>query len=134
MKQKIRLGKFSITLIILAGLFLGWGRWIAYQASLYQGERGPELRRELGFGVGSPYIQTGDRRTEVFTIYPVADSVMETAGFRNGDIVLSTSITRFYKLLYHSRGKSVTVEVVKGGNGVALDQRKLRVITFMVPK
>lgn len=125
----------SIGIILLAGivllLILIW--WITSQAQLYQSEYGPGLRREFHFNHGSPYIVVEGERKEVFTIYPKLGGLLYEAGFRDGDIIVSESITGFYKLLYHSRGRQASVDVVDGGDGPPLEERELRVITFNIP-
>lgn len=124
------IGIFSLAGIVLL-LIVIW--WITSQAELYQSKYGPELRREFQFNHGSPYIDVEGERKEVFTIYPKSGSLLYKAGFRDGDIIVSESITGFYKLLYHSRGKQVSVDVVDGGDGQPVEERELRVITINIP-
>ncbi len=130
MKLGRSIGIFILAAIVLL-LILIW--WITSQAQLYQSNYGPGLRSEFQFSNGSPYINAGGERKEVFTIYPKPGGLLHNAGFRDGDIIVSESITGFYKLLYHSRGKQVTVEVVDGGDGQPLEERELRLITFEIP-
>lgn len=94
---------------------------------------GPELRSEFGFVSGSPYVRAGEKEVEVFTIHPVKGGYLDKVGFRDGDIVTSDSITGFYKLLYNSRGETVSVQVVKGGDGAPIDQREIKTLTFTIP-
>ena len=126
-----RIITYSIVLVI--AFFLISIRWIASQAELYQRELGTQLREEFRFSHGSPYIQSGRERIEVFTIYPEPNGFMHDAGFNNGDIIISESITGFYKLLYKSKGKKVSVDVVGGGDGPPLVDRDIKTLTFRVP-
>jgi len=131
----MKIGKLiKYTLYTAFVVFAAWAWWISNQAEIYQGEYGPELRREFGFSTGSPYIRAGEEKIEVFTIHPEKGGFMGKAGFRDGDIVISESFTGFYKLLYNSRGSAVSVKVVKGGDGPPLDQRQTRTLTFIVPR
>jgi len=129
MKYKKPSPFFIVILIITSGAF-AWIMWIQAEAAKYQTDLGPQIRSAYGFSHGSPYIKTGDYRVEVFTVYPDAGGILERAGFRNGDIVVSENITGFYKLLYQSKAKEVTVTVVDGGDGPPVEQRKTRVVSF----
>lgn len=121
------------SLVVVFVFFLIATRWIANQAAFYQTEIGPQLREEFGFNHGSPYIQAGTDKVEVFTIYPKQNGFMHNVGFNEGDIIVSESITGFYKLLYQSKGKKVSVNTLMGGDGPPLDNREVKTLTFHVP-
>lgn len=110
-------------------LFLCYGWWVSSQARYYQVELGPSLEEKYGFNTGSPMVIAGGDPVEVLTIYPKAGGLMETAGFENGDIVLSTSLTGFYKSLSESKGV-LNIEVVSGGDGAPIGERDRRTITL----
>ena len=123
----------GLVAIIIAGSFLIWAWWTSSQAHLYQSEYGYEIRREFGFTHGSPYVSTGKKEIEVLTIHPVKGGYLDKVGFRDADIVTSESITGFYKLLHKSRGRTISVQVVNGGDGAPIDQRETRTLTFEIP-
>lgn len=117
-------------LVVGLGSMIGWG---LYQAHLYQGVYAPELEKELGFTTGSPWVKAGDEKVEVFVIQPVAGGYMGKIGFQDGDIITSHSITEFYKMLYTQRGELVSVDLVDGGDGRPIEERKARTLRFHIP-
>ena len=123
----------GVITIIIAGSFSVWAWWTSSQAHLYQSKYGPELRNEFGFASGSPYVRAGEKEIEVFTIHPAKGGFLDKVGFMDGDIVTSESITRFYKLLYNSRGRTISIQVVKGGDGPSIDLRETRTLKFTIP-
>ena len=127
----VRIIIYSVVIVIV--FFLIAIKWITSQAALYQTELGSQLREEFGFSHGSPYIQSGTDKVEVFTIYPKPNSFMHDVGFSKGDIIVSESITGFYKLLYKSKGKKVSVNTVSGGDGPPLVDREVKTLTFHIP-
>lgn len=117
-------------LVLGLGTMIGWG---LYQAHLYQGVYAPELEKDLGFTTGSPRVKAGGENVEVFVIQPVAGGYMGKIGFQDGDIITSHSITEFYKMLYTQRGELVSVDLVDGGDGRPIEERKLRTLRFHIP-
>lgn len=109
-------------------------KWTANQAKLYQTEYGQLLREELGFTHGSPYVMAGEKKIEVFTIYPKKEKLLHAYVFREGDILISESITGFYKLLFHSKGNKDSIDVVDAGDGLPIKERDMRTLTFKVPE
>jgi len=96
-----------------------------------------DLERDLGFRVGTPYYNINGKGTEVMDVQSVQPSgVFAKAGFRAGDVFLdfrsNNSINELYRHLAASRGKTITLCVVPGGNGLPLAQRSVRSITFKV--
>lgn len=116
--------------IVGIGAIIGWG---AYQSHLYQVKYAPELETELGFTTESTLIQAGEEKTKALTIHTVHDGYMDKIGFRDGDIITSHSSTTFYKMLYTQREETVTVNVVDGGNGLPIENRKARTLRFLDP-
>jgi hypothetical protein len=53
--------------------------------------------------------------------------------FTDSDIVLSHSITGFYRALDEHRGSRIIFRVTDGGDGAPIAQRPVRTITFNVP-
>lgn len=122
--------------VALSVLALGLGAviaWGVYQAHLYQDVYGPALEAELGFTTDTPSFQVGERKIEVSVIHPVQGGYMDKIGFRDGDVITSHTLTEFYKLLYWMQGESVSVDVVDGGNGAPLEERKVRTRRFLIP-
>jgi hypothetical protein len=96
------------------------------------------LEQDLGFRVGTPYYTINGTDMEVMDVSFVQPSgVFAKAGFKAGDIFLdfrsNNSINKLYQHLEASRGKTIVLRVVPGGNGLPLAQRPGRSITFMVP-
>lgn len=117
-------------LVLGLGTMIGWG---LYQAHLYQGVHAPEIEKDLGFTTGSPWVKAGDENVEVFVIQPLAGGYMGKIGFQDGDIITSHSITEFYKMLYTQRGELVSVDLVDGGDGRLIEERKIRTLRFHIP-
>lgn len=116
--------------VLTVGSFIAW---TAYQGHLYQSVHGPELEKELGFTIDSPWVKAGEETVEVSTIHPVPDGYMDKIGFRDDVILTNHSTTEFYKLLYTQRGRTVSVDVVDGGDGAPIEARKVKTIRFLVP-
>ncbi len=127
----------GLTAIPLALVSIGFSVWIPAEACYWQLHRGMPLEEDLGFTHGSPYVWIGDSEwgTEVMTLEKVSPSgVLAKAGIKEGDIPLDDlSITEFYRMLVRSRGKTVTIKVVPGGDGPPLNERPVRTVTFRVP-
>lgn len=76
-----------------------------------------DLRKDLGFQHGSPYIGG----VEVFTFEKIiSGGLMDKAGFKSGDIINSSgTIVGFYGFLEKNRGKIVTILVKRNdGSGI----------------
>ena len=116
---------YTVVTLIIGFLIFGW--WTSKQAHYYQTELGPQLRQQYGFATGTPIINIGGKRLEVLTIYPEKDGPLEKAGFKNEDIVLSTTLTGFYQSL-HSQKRPLSYTVVDGGDGISLKDRPTRTI------
>ena len=98
-----------------------------------------DLQRDLGFRHGTPYYTINGTGTEVMDVSSVQPGgVFAKVGFKAGDIFLdfrsNNSINELYALMETSRGKTITLRVVPGGNGLPLAQRPARIITFKVPQ
>jgi S1-C subfamily serine protease len=97
-----------------------------------------ELQRDLGFRHGTPLYTVNGAHTEVMDVSTVKPGgAFAKAGFKTGDIFLDLrerhSISELYQLLENSRGKTITLRVVPGGNGPPLEQRPVRSIRLKVP-
>jgi len=116
---------------IIAFLLYGW--WVSDRARYFQSELGPQLREQYGFATGTPYIRSGDQSEEVLVIYPSTSGLMNRAGFREGDIILSSSLTEFYETLSETEG-TASFLVTTGGDGPPLEKRKTRLININLIK
>lgn len=133
--------KYSSSILIVLGAVIGIVvlsvtsilAWEGYQRHLYQGVYGPEIEKELGFTIDFPRFRAGDENVEVIAIHPVPNGYMDKIGFRDGDVILSHTVTEFYKTLYTKRGETTSVDVVDGGDGLALSARKVRARKFLIP-
>jgi hypothetical protein len=130
----IVIGVIACPLVLFSmGLFV----WIPAVACYWQLYRGIPLEKDLGFSHGSPYVKIENSQwgTEVMTLERIDPSgIFAQAGIKEGDIPLDDlSITEFYRMLERSRGKEVTIMVVPGGDGPALNERLVRTVTFKVP-
>jgi hypothetical protein len=112
-------------------VFAGYTVW---QAQRYQGEIAQELRHALGFSHGSPCLIIEDKEVEeVFTLHPKSGGIMSQAGVIDGDIVLGFTITDFYRVLQEHRGVTLSFTVTAGGDGSAIENRKVRHISLSIP-
>ena len=118
----------AIAMVFIA--FLGWNWWISDQARLYQIDRGTEIEAKYGFTISTPQVRVHDIRRQVLAVHPEDDGLLYQAGFRDGDILLSHHITAFYKALYHHSDKTLSFNVIEGGDGLPLNERELRTITL----
>jgi hypothetical protein len=121
------MGRLLLVLLVFAALLSGC-----------QDKTQADLQRDLGFRHGTPYYIINGTGTEVLDVSVVQPSgVFAKAGFKARDIFLDlrsrNSIHELYALLEESRGKTITVRVVPGGNGLPLTQRPIRSITLKVP-
>lgn len=129
MKTTLKIALAGIGFLVAVVVFITVQEWY------YQLDIGGSLDADMGFTHGSPYVQCGTTRREVFTIHSVQPGgVFAQAGFTNGDIVVGMSITQLYRTLHRGRGGEVTVSVVDGGDGPALRERRVRQLRFRVPQ
>jgi hypothetical protein len=97
-------------------------------------EHAPQLRADLGFDHGSPYLKIDGKAQEVFTIEStVTEGVFDKSGVHGGDIVMGISILEFYEQLETNRGDRYTFSVVEGGDGPSLVSRTKRAISITIP-
>ena len=129
-KWLVRLG------LTFAVLFAVWVVYVIGIAWYWQLIVGASLERELGFQHGTPYIQESGSSwlQEVLTVQVVVPGgAFDRAGFKSGDVVRGLTTNELFQVLHRGRGQRVTIRVVDGGNGLPLDQRSERAITFVVP-
>ena len=128
-------------IMLIGAIAVAFVLWIIGQAVYWQGIVGSPIEKELGFTHGSPYVRSGDRKFEVFTFEQVAPSgIFGRAGIRNGYIPVSVAgethlgSTKFYRLLEASRGQTVEIKIVPGGDGDEIASRPVQSVTFEMPE
>ncbi len=122
------IGVFALVVYVIA--IASYEFWI--QATI-----GPKIEQELGFKLGTPYIEDGSwLGAEVIELESFeAGSVFDEAGFIRGEIVVEPrTLGKVYRLLNGSRGKPVTITTVAGGDGEPIGDRQKRRVTFAVPR
>lgn len=121
----------AFVLIILVFFAVSFYKEMKLQITL-----GPVIKKEFGFDTDSPYIRINGSRGEVGTIVNIKPGgVFDKAGFLENDILREPYLFGdLYLLLDSSRGKTVTIKVVPGGDGPPLKKRKVRAIKFLVPE
>ena len=132
---------FILAAILLIGVIaVAFVLWIIGQAVYWQVIIGSPIEKELGFTHGSPYVRIGDRAVEVLTFEQVAPSgILGRAGIQNGSIPVSLAgetrlgISKFYRLLEASRGQTVEIKIVPGGDGDIIASRPVQSVTFEMP-
>jgi hypothetical protein len=108
---------------------------IVVEGFIYQGAIAKHLECDLGFGHAGTYIRSGNSAIGPLSITGIVPGGrFDQAGFQNGDIVIGQSATGFFKLLHKSRGQSVEIFVVDGGDGAILKERNKRRVLLTVPK
>ncbi len=124
-----------LTLVLVVNLLLG----IAYAFGAiwyWQVLVGEPLERDCGFRIGVPHVRENGSSSPrpVVTIRSIEPAgVFDAAGFDEDDIVKGMTANELFQFLERGRGKQVSLTVVDGGDGPPLDQRQLRLITFVVP-
>ena len=122
-----------IGLLALSGAAVAY---IALSSFYWEIVMGGPLEREFGFELGTPYIVEDGSSSliEVLAIESVVPGgFFDQVGFKAGDIVRHQKLDDVFRTLHRSRGKSITIRIVDGGNGPPLDRRPERTLTFVVP-
>ena len=119
---------FGIALILVFGIYL-----VSREAAVLQQEIYAKLEKKFGFTTSSVTTQIGNRSIESFTVAPEAGSLLYDAGFRDGDIILSHSKQKFFRLLYKKNGRTETIEI--GRQYIGSSHQGIQVITiyFQIP-
>jgi hypothetical protein len=133
------MGKLKKSLIIsicvplcIVGILVLWG---ILDITYYEFFFAPQLRHELGFSLGTPYIIIDNKMYEVTAFEDVKPGgIFDKAGIHNGDIPLGRT-SNFYKMLERSRGRVITFEVVSWwDNGPILSRKKKNIKVFIPPR
>ena len=88
----------------------------------------PETEELIGAKVVAPYVKAGGAGVEVITFGDVRPgSRAARAGIAPGDVLVSDrTMGSFCKRVLSSRGRSVEIQVVHGGDGVEIEKRSRR--------
>ncbi len=82
---------------------------------------------KLGFNYKVSRVNAGPDKVVVLTVHPFNGGLLEKAGFKDGDILLNLLDPSFKKLLKKlKKGVPVLIDVVEGGNGPSIEDRKIR--------
>lgn len=96
---------------------------------------GSQIERELGYRHFTPTIEVLDSPRKVIAVKSITPGgLFARSGIRPNDILLLTSsLSNFYLELDSSRGKTITLVTVSGGDGTRPNGRPSRVIRFIMP-
>lgn len=122
--------EWSVLLVLFAGTLLNIYLLDPYYFRTF------DVRSELQFSHGSPYITVDDKPhdVEVLILRPKPGGPLALAGVRDGDIVLGYHATaKLYQDFHENRGSVFTFQVTDGGDGIAIDKRPVRTIRIAVP-
>jgi len=96
----------------------------------------PKIEKELGFTLGTPYVDDGSpRKSEVIAISTVStNGILHKNGVQPGDIIVrEKTIGNFCKRLDQPHGEEVTLYLVSDGDGLPVQQRPVKEIAFVMP-
>ncbi len=117
----------GVIMLVLMGL--------TFYHSYYQGDIAKYFDQKLVIKFGTPVIQVRGSQKEVAMIRLENDeSPLYTVGIRNGDMLADISLTRFYRLLHHNRGKKVSISFIDGSGEMQEGKEKIKQITITVPE
>jgi hypothetical protein len=124
-----------LMLLLLGGVVFTFAKMYYYQVYV-----GAELRKDLGFQAGTPYISEGGflgMGIEPVTIEEIVPgSVFDKAGFVKNDILIDgIRLNKLYQTLERSRGgEPITFTVVSWDDERPISQRPRRKVTVVVPQ
>ena len=128
------LSRFLQWSIIVSILILVFGVWlVSKNATVLQGELNTKLESKFNFTSAIINMQSGEQTIEVFTIYPEKDGILYDAGFREGDVILSHTKYKFYRLLYEKKGSTEPIDILSGDGIVVADKNRPSTIFLNIP-
>jgi hypothetical protein len=128
------LSRFLQWSIIGSILVLIFGVWlVSKNATALQGELNSKLESKFNFTSEIVNRQSGEQTIEAFTIYPAKDGILYVAGFREGDVILSHTKYKFYRLLYEKKGMTEPIEIFDGDEIAAADKNRPTTIFLKIP-
>ena len=120
--------------IIGSILVLVFGVWlVSKNAAVLQQELNTKLESKFGFTSGIVSTQSGEQAMQAFSVSPEKDGILYEAGFREGDIVLSHTKYKFYRLLYEKKGNTEPIDILRGDGVASTDKNRLKTILLKIP-
>jgi len=115
-------------------LVLVFGVWlVSKNATLLQGELNTKLESKFNFTSAIINIQSGEQTIEAFSIYPGKDGILYEAGFRDGDVILSHTKYKFYRLLYEKKGSIEPIDILSVDELASADKNSPTTIFLEIP-
>lgn len=113
----------GIALIIVFGIYL-----VSKEAAVLQQQIYAKFEDKLDFTTSPVKTQIGNQSIESFSVAPEAGSPLYEAGFRDGDIILSHTKQKFFRLLYEKENRTEPIEIVR--ENVGSSNQDIQVITI----
>ena len=128
------LSRFLQWSIIGSILVLVFGVWlVSKNATVLQGELNTKLESRFGFTSAIVNTQSGEQTIETFAIYPEKDGILYVAGFREGDVILSHTKYKFYRLLYEKKGSTEAIDILSRDGIASADKNRPTAIFLNIP-
>ena len=128
------LSRFLQWSIIGSLLVLVFGVWlVSKNATVLQGELNTKLESKFNFTSAIINMQSGEQTIEAFTIYPEKDGILYVAGFREGDVILSHTKYKFYRLLYEKKGSTEAIDILSRDGIASADKNRPTAIFLNIP-
>ena len=128
------LSRFLQWSIIGSLLVLVFGVWlVSKNATVLQGELNTKLESKFNFTSAIIKMQSGEQIIEAFTIYPAKDGILYDAGFREGDVILSHTKYKFYRLLYEKKGSTEAIDILSRDGIASADKNRPTAIFLNIP-
>ena len=100
---------------------------------MLQQELNTKLESKFGFTSGMVNTQSGEQAIQAFSVSPEKDGILYEAGFREGDIVISHTKYKFYRLLYEKKGNTEPIDILRGDGVASTDKNRLKTILLKIP-
>jgi hypothetical protein len=128
------LSRFLQWSIIGSILILVFGVWlVSKNATVLQGELYTKLESKFSFTSAIINMQSGEQTIEAFSIYPGKDGILYDAGFREGDVILSHTKYKFYRLLYKKKGSTEPIDILSRDGIASADKNRPTTIFLNIP-
>ena len=118
----------GFALILVFGIYL-----VSREAAVLQQEVFARLENRFGFTTNAVKLQFGNRSIESFSVAPEKSSLLYEAGFREGDIVISHTKQKFFRLLYEKKGSTEKIEIVRESAGFLNKEHEPETIYLRIP-
>jgi len=128
MSRTLLWGVIGSTLVLVFGVWL-----ISRNAAILHEEINAKLENKFGFTSVLVSIQMDAREINFLSVAPKKDGLLFQAGFRDGDIIVSHSKVKFYKLLYEKNGSMEPIEIIRGKDVSSIGEGLHKTISFHIP-